>query len=297
MRSMKASGSSSMETVERRKDLICDFTRKSSRRISVIFDGLVGVATFAGEYCSANQFISRTKYANFAEFNRVINILGMLLLGASNYCMQCLSAPTREEVDLAHNQKQWLEIGIPSVRNLRHVSRTRIRLWWLLALSSIPLQLFYNSAIFATQATLRYTVYTVSSSFVTGSPFNRTGHDLQSPWDHELQELQDSIATLQTLSNRDCMKTYGERFIPGHGDVLTVPSTANNSDSLLAPPFLVDPNVQFDEHATQPYDWMCGYEGGLSGSHFQGGLCTFDYALSKADEWMVQEHLCPFIGQ
>ncbi|OAL05186.1 hypothetical protein IQ06DRAFT_361376 [Phaeosphaeriaceae sp. SRC1lsM3a] len=32
----------------------------------------------------------------------IINILSSALLGASNYCMQCLSAPTRPEVDKAH---------------------------------------------------------------------------------------------------------------------------------------------------------------------------------------------------
>jgi hypothetical protein len=34
----------------------------------------------------------------------VINILSTVLLSSSNYCMQCLSAPTRKEVDAAHAQ-------------------------------------------------------------------------------------------------------------------------------------------------------------------------------------------------
>jgi hypothetical protein len=34
----------------------------------------------------------------------VINVLSTVVLSSSNYCMQCLSAPTRKEVDVAHAQ-------------------------------------------------------------------------------------------------------------------------------------------------------------------------------------------------
>lgn len=71
----------------------------------------------------------------------VINALSTLLLGASNYCMQYLTSPTREEVDEAHAGGRWLDIGIPSVRNLRRISWSRIILWSLLGLSSVPLHL------------------------------------------------------------------------------------------------------------------------------------------------------------
>jgi hypothetical protein len=71
----------------------------------------------------------------------LINILSTILLSGSNYCMQCLSAPTRSEVDKAHAQGKWLDIGIPSIRNVRHLSRQRIILWVLLALTSLPLHL------------------------------------------------------------------------------------------------------------------------------------------------------------
>ena len=70
-----------------------------------------------------------------------INVLSTLLLGASNYCMQCLCSPTRSEVDRAHSKRTWLDIGIQSVRNLTKISRLRMFLWILLAASSIPLHL------------------------------------------------------------------------------------------------------------------------------------------------------------
>lgn len=70
-----------------------------------------------------------------------INILGTVLLAASNYCMQILSAPTRGEVDKAHQKKKWLDIGVPSIRNLFEIKKRRAYLWLFLGLSSIPLHL------------------------------------------------------------------------------------------------------------------------------------------------------------
>lgn len=48
----------------------------------------------------------------------IITVLGTLQLGASNYSMQCLSSPTRQEIDKAHSQGIWLDIGVPSLREM-----------------------------------------------------------------------------------------------------------------------------------------------------------------------------------
>jgi len=56
----------------------------------------------------------------------IINILSSLLLEASNSCMQRLVAPTRKEINKAHARKTWLDIGIPSLRNLASISRRRV---------------------------------------------------------------------------------------------------------------------------------------------------------------------------
>ncbi|OCK74478.1 hypothetical protein K432DRAFT_310633, partial [Lepidopterella palustris CBS 459.81] len=54
-----------------------------------------------------------------------INILSTLLLGCSDYTMQCMSAPTRKDVDHAYARYTWLDIGIHSPRNFVHVRRSR----------------------------------------------------------------------------------------------------------------------------------------------------------------------------
>ena len=84
-----------------------------------------------------------TKKANIG-IHLIINILSSALLGASNYYMQCLSAPTRPEVDKAHRKGNWLDIGIPSLRNVlsSNFGKRKMLCWWILALSSFPLHLW-----------------------------------------------------------------------------------------------------------------------------------------------------------
>lgn len=71
----------------------------------------------------------------------LINILGTIMLAASNYCMQCLSSPSRQNVDNAHAQRKWLNIGVSSIKNLRFVGRRRLTLWMGLLVSSLPIHL------------------------------------------------------------------------------------------------------------------------------------------------------------
>lgn len=70
-----------------------------------------------------------------------INIVSTLILSTSTVCMQCLSAPTRAEVDEAHRVGKWLDVGILSTRNLRNIPAIRIFLYTLLGVTSIPLHL------------------------------------------------------------------------------------------------------------------------------------------------------------
>jgi hypothetical protein len=61
----------------------------------------------------------------------------------SNFFMQLLASPSREDVDAAHRRMEWVDIGIPSFRNSwkRIISLKRTLLWLLIGLASIPLNL------------------------------------------------------------------------------------------------------------------------------------------------------------
>lgn len=71
----------------------------------------------------------------------LINLLSTVLLSGSNYCMQCLSAPTRAEIDRAHSRGGWLDVGVHSLKNIFRINRKRAILWCLLGFSSLPLHL------------------------------------------------------------------------------------------------------------------------------------------------------------
>ena len=58
----------------------------------------------------------------------VISVFVVVLVAGANYVFQVLSSPTREEVTAAHQSRRWLDIGIPSFRNLGRIERGRMLL-------------------------------------------------------------------------------------------------------------------------------------------------------------------------
>ncbi|KAF6232073.1 hypothetical protein HO173_009667 [Letharia columbiana] len=170
-----------------------------------------------------------------------INVLSTLLLGASNYSMQCLSSPTRSEIDKAHGQGVWLDIGVPSVRNLRRLSTSRIVLWWLLAISSVPLHLLYNSAVFSSLCTGQYNVYVVSSEFLDGAPFDFSNlpidfDDLTTDLTiatNTLKDYQKNQALLVKLENKACVEVYTAPIISKNSDLLLVSTFSDSTNAVL----------------------------------------------------------------
>lgn len=154
--------------------------------------------------------------------------------------MQRLSAPTRREVDDAHKKYQWLDIGVPSVRNLLFINRWRTLGWLVLAVSSLPLHLLYNSAVFTQISATDYMAFMVDQSFITGAPFNTTDTTVHSsdtrsddPTYHSnaLQWLQHNVDSLTILYPADCVDAYAQQLQTARGDVLAVVSTTRDSSS------------------------------------------------------------------
>lgn len=75
----------------------------------------------------------------------LINILSTGLLAASNLAMQCLSAPSREDIDSAHSRGKWLDIGTFSYRNIFAMDNRRKLTWLVLLLTSVPIHLMFVS--------------------------------------------------------------------------------------------------------------------------------------------------------
>lgn len=114
---------------------------------NVIFAILIGIhGEAAGTHSVVTRLFNRdcgrvTRINTFLHW--VINVLSTVLLSGSSYCMQCLSAPTRSDIDQAHAKGKWLDVGVLSTRNLRRLPCIRVTWWWLLACSSLPLHLLY----------------------------------------------------------------------------------------------------------------------------------------------------------
>jgi len=70
-----------------------------------------------------------------------LNILGTILLAVGNNYMQCLSAPTRRDLDRVHPQGKWMDVGVQGFRNLLLIPRKRWLVWSFLCPSSLPLHL------------------------------------------------------------------------------------------------------------------------------------------------------------
>ncbi|ORY11736.1 hypothetical protein BCR34DRAFT_483765 [Clohesyomyces aquaticus] len=224
----------------------------------------------------------------------LINLLGTILLSSSNYCMQCLSAPTRREIDLAHRNAKWLDIGVPSVRNLRFISRKRACLWFALGLSSLPLHLFYNSVVFASISSNDYYAFSVSQSFVDNAECQNcsyafyhkddreavensstTRYELQSAFQHAklFERLLETLhakarnGTLDRLEPSACINAYAQMIQNSRSNVLLVasndefPPSSNHTyfsgtDAYYYTTFTAE-DAQSVDYAADAYYWMC----------------------------------------
>ena len=223
-----------------------------------------------------------------------INILGTILLGASNYCMQCLVSPTRMEIDRAHSQRKWLDVGVPSIRNMLGISKRRRLLWLLLALSSIPLHLLFNSTVFSTLSSNSYTVNKISEDLATAMDVDvrkevidgisgSIGADIgQYPHAYEYPpvtlEVLAGFRSWQRRENIECMELYGRDYLPDRGHVMLVTSQRNNSQPIEP----LGLEGEFDPGS--PFLWMCvdypdTYKGYRS--------CSIDKLRQHASNWTV----------
>ncbi|KAI1493769.1 hypothetical protein F5X96DRAFT_676900 [Biscogniauxia mediterranea] len=106
----------------------------------------------------------------------LLNVFSTIILASSNFFCQVLSSPSRCEVDASHAEGTSMYIGIPSFSNVFRVRKFKGWIWTLFFLSSIPLHLFFNSAIFQTEYQGGHWNLTLASEgFVNGAPYFNPG--------------------------------------------------------------------------------------------------------------------------
>ncbi|KAI0546431.1 hypothetical protein F4679DRAFT_575509 [Xylaria curta] len=102
-------------------------------------------------------------------------------LASSNFFMQVLNAPSRDELDMAHRRGKWLEIGVSSMRNLFIVSKFKTWCWLGLSITSFPIHLLFNSAIFSTEyRESDFTITIATEDFLNGGSYYLPGASLLS---------------------------------------------------------------------------------------------------------------------
>ena len=234
-----------------------------------------GIATIQDGKCKETKKMSL--WLHFA-----INILSTLLLSASNYTMQCLASPTREEVNRAHAKRIWLDIGVPSVRNLRQISQSRMILWWFLGFSGVPLHLFYNSAVFSSLAAVDYKVFAGSPSVVNGDgiDWSKSMPSYDDLDDIPLQRLRNA-SNWQRLDNRACILAYAQPFVSTRGDLLAITSDLDASEPAIV---VTDYDIPLGNVAGNglPYEWICQY------STKDDDVCDTGPLLKNPSSWTLQ---------
>ncbi|KAI5927446.1 hypothetical protein F4810DRAFT_366955 [Camillea tinctor] len=150
----------------------------------------------------------------------VINVLTIAILSGANHVFQVLSSPTRQEVSAAHENKWWLDIGVPSLRNLIHISGFRVTLGVIILAIAVVTQVIYNAIIYTSRNAQTCNVV-VSGTILGVVALLNLGSVI-------------SMAVILTRSTFDPLATLGDaiRYFLRHPDPATVDACLMTKDDV-----------------------------------------------------------------
>ncbi|KAL2848199.1 hypothetical protein BJX68DRAFT_238683 [Aspergillus pseudodeflectus] len=223
-----------------------------------------------------------------AGIHFLINILSTLLLSASNYAMQCLSAPSRGDLDRAHAKNKWLDIGVPSLRNLTRIPTTRSLFWCCLVFSSAPLHLFYNSSVYSTISANAYDVYVSNSSVSTLTPEHVTliydgANDMLLDY-APARKLVEQASILKRLSIQECLDAYATNFQSKYGSVVLISDGFSGANSSMSRVYSQQVPSAHDNLETDPYRWICAERRGMA---LEQPCSQYLSDIRSHDDWVV----------
>ncbi|KAF7183606.1 hypothetical protein CNMCM7691_003885 [Aspergillus felis] len=203
----------------------------------------------------------------------VINILSTVILGASNYCLQCLSAPSRSEVDKAHAERAWLNIGVSSIVDLLIHGRGRRRnLAFILLLTSLPFHLVYNSAIYYSLSPVEYAVVITETDrpIWTALPTASHSRDEEECVRGNVGMTMSSFLAnteFQYMSAQECFDHFANDYVFGDGALFLM---TNQSISGAYPAAYVGlgGRASIYDWKDNNFSWMCN-----DGSSLETPLC------------------------
>ncbi|KAJ6441118.1 hypothetical protein O9K51_06913 [Purpureocillium lavendulum] len=203
--------------------------------LGVLIYGCVRTGSVESAFIIYHGPCSRSRTYNLL-LHLLLNIISTLVLSSSSFFMQILSAPTRLELDRAHGRSSWVHIGVPSLRNFMYQRPLKLACWVLLACSSVPLHLFFNSISFEVRnvrSTFGMTIAT--ESFLDGGAYFGPGASLWNtavPYNCSILGLpghKKNDDLCRKSMRQDSSVWISEGYSPGEG--LIFPSTWTNESS------------------------------------------------------------------
>lgn len=186
-----------------------------------------------------------------------LNVFGTLILASSNFFMQLVAAPSRAELDRAHQKWRWVDIGIPTVRNFASLSGFKRASWLVLMASSVPIHLLFNSVIFYVESQrASFTMTLAAQPFIQGATYYPPGAGL---WNMKVPENCTEPANLDiaTRCSRTVPEPYGLWEVNGSLVTCAVfdsPAKLNRS----CPDYLLEQKLK--DNPNDP-PWTCLSEG------------------------------------
>ncbi|OJD36760.1 uncharacterized protein BKCO1_9000190 [Diplodia corticola] len=221
-----------------------------------------------------------------AGLHLLLNIVSSLFLGAGNYCMQILVAPSRAEIDAAHRKSNALDVGIPSFHNFRAIARARASLWLGIGITATALHLFWNSAIFASIPFTVFPVAIVTADFLTSVDDWSVTHPIPESSDYfdrrwSIYDLHLAGQGFTHLNNTQCIQQYLDPLNSTADLILVSKDTAeqNNGSSLLHG-WISGSDFVHWQSATR---WVCVAHEDYNWNHY----CSQDDISQYADSWKV----------
>lgn len=169
----------------------------------------------------------------------VANIAAIVMLAGANYVFQVLTSPTRAEVSAAHDSRRWLDIGIPSIRNLRSIAASRVALACAVLLAALVGGVMYNSFLYTTtEAVASYEGVFVTPAFLLGAPFSNASETNRDGLSRlQILSLQDAAARPGQLVNltsaRECLDVFGGPYTVGFDAFVAVTDFSSDANSLV----------------------------------------------------------------
>ncbi|KAF5662420.1 hypothetical protein FHETE_7966 [Fusarium heterosporum] len=158
--------------------------------------------------CSTSQKIN-------ISVHLLLNVFSTLILASSNFFMQIINAPSRDDLDRAHARSGWVNIGVPSMRNFLYLGPAKFACWFVLACSSIPIHLFFNSLVFqVAEVRSGFGMTMAAEDFLDGAKYYGPGASL---WNTAVPT---NCSDYPGLKNEDCWRK-------GPGDYAGIGSTSS----------------------------------------------------------------------